>query len=633
MTKTVAGLKPLAAILLDIAVWDSNLRPHFDKCFQRLLKLVETRGLPIIMIDLPDMGKVYDFGLSSGFFDWDKVPRSLGTLHSKEGVLFQKLLEKSFDDGGNILPNIDPNIVFFTRQVCYFAKKVEIACSDSAVHDAVVEFKRIDEQLRRPSLEWHLDELNVAYLRQLSFLDGYRDSPDLISHRDMCPRPLLSVLGTVCDLIFGSLRVPTWDDLRPRHGPGATADAKTGSDKYRFPSWPRKLDQSFPFEMFSQSREDMHLETTTSMSHQEFPSRLLAVPKTLKGPRLIASEPVSHQYAQGALMRWIGDFMPDPLQNCISLRDQEPSRSLAMQASKDGKTATIDLSSASDRLSCWTVERVFRSNPEFLLLLHSVRTRWLVNATKVGERFFLKLKKFATQGSAVTFPVQSIVYASIAIAALLYEEGRKPTKQNVRKASRRVRVFGDDIIMPSHAVWSLVLLLSHLELKANMGKTHVKGFFRESCGMDAYEGTDVSPVYIRSLELGSAPSALVSWVDVSNNAYVKGLWTLAHWMQGEIPEKLRKIIPVSDQDLGCVSLRTYLNGSIYSRLRTNRFLHREETLGLQATTREIRRRRDDEQSLLQYFLEKPHPDTKWSSGWVARRSSLLRKTWVPTKVG
>jgi hypothetical protein len=634
MTKPMAGLKPLAAILLDIAVWDSNLRSSLGACFLRVSKLVESRGLPIIMIDFPEAGKVFDHALSSGFLDFDRLPKVFGSLFSEKGLLFEQLFLKSFNYDGTIRSELDHNFVFFTRQVLYFAKKVQIACSDEAVHEAVKEFRQIDESLRPHSFEWDLDIPAMECLDGLSFLDGYKSSPDMISHRDICPRPMLRILDTVTRVVLGSLQVPSWDDLRPRHGPGATADAKTGSDKYRFPSWPRKLDQAFPAEFFAQSREDMHLEVDLSRSPNEYPARLLAVPKTLKGPRLIASEPISHQYAQGALMRWIREHLPDPLQNSINFHSQEPSRKAALAASKTGKLATVDLSSASDRLSCWVVERAFRSNPEFLLYLHACRTRWLVNATRQGERFFIKLKKYAAQGSAVTFPVQSMVYACISIAALLYEEGKKPTKVNIRSASRRVRVFGDDIILPSHAVSSLALLFSHLELKVNVGKTHINGFFRESCGMDAYEGSNVTPVYIRSLELSSTPSGLISWVDVCNNAHILGLWNLAHWMKEQIPEKFRRLIPISDQNLGCVSLRTYLNGSLFlSKVRTSKFLHRQETLALQVTNRETRRKRDDVQSLLQYFLEEPLPETRWASGWTEHRRSGFRKAWVPTQVG
>lgn len=635
-TSVVAGLQPLAAVSLDIAAWDSSLLPFLARDLDRVSRLVATRGLSVLMIDFPEACKVLDSALSSGILERTLLPKTFGKRTPPRDILFQCLLDRLFNEDGTLRPLIDPNCVFFLRQLLSMYKKVRMACSDTAIKAEVDEYVKIDISLRLPTLCWESDILQVED-KDVSFLDGYRCLPDMFSHRDACPKPLLAVLGRVCDIVSSSMPIFDWRDIEPRHGPGAVADARTGTDKYLFPHWPRKLDRSFPFEYFAQSREDLHLETSIPYCHSEPPARLLAVPKTLKAPRLIASQPVSHQYLQGGIMRWLRKNLPSHMRLCIDFSNQQKSRDAALAASLDESIATVDLSSASDRLSCWVVERVFRSNPGLLEALHAVRTRWLVNATGVGERFFLKFRKFADQGAAITFPVQSIVYACIAIASILYENGTKPSWKSVRASAKRIRVYGDDIIMPSQAVQSLTLLLSHLELKVNMRKTHVKGSFRESCGVDAYAGHIVSPVYLRSLELGKSAENLGSWVDISNNAYRAGLWNLAAWMQDEIPHKVRKLIPVSNQDLGCVSLRTYQLGLVSSKKRYNKTLHRYEMLALQVSTKEVRRRRDSHQSLLQFFTEKPNRDdslhylagSEWSSGWTERNRSLLRKRWVP----
>jgi len=626
----MAGLKPVAAVLKDLAAWDSDLLPSLERDFISLSRLVETRGLPILMIDLPEAGKVYDQALSSGIFIWSNLPKTFGSLGSKKGILFEQLFLRTFDEDGVLRKNPDVNHIYFTRQILYLAKKVRYDCPEQAVAAEVEVFKKIDEGLRTPTLEWDCDDFDIDKVLHISFLDGYRSFPDMFSHRDACPKPLLGYLEDVCDRLMSLLPAINLKEIEPRHGPGSVADAGRGEDKYLFPTWPRKLDRTFPFEYFAQHREDLHLEQQLSHSLNEPPARLLAVPKTLKGPRLIASEPVSHQWLQGGLMRWIRKNLPFPLRLCIDFRSQEPSRKSALLASLEGTSATVDLSSASDRLSCWVIERVFRKHPDFLLALHAARTRWLVNSTGVGEPFFIKLKKFAAQGAATTFPVQSIVYACVAIAAILYENGGAVSNRSIRNAARRTRVFGDDIILPSYAVQSLTLLLTHLELKVNMGKTHTKGHFRESCGMDAYLGNVVTPVYIRDLELGATAESLVSWVDVSNNAYRAGLWNLATWMIEQIPPAKRRLIPITNQNLGCITLLTYFPCLISLRERTCKSLHRKEVLALQAVDKEDRKQRDSYQSLLQYFTEKPRQETNWSSGWTVRNRLQLRRRWVPT---
>lgn len=637
-TTIVAGLKPLAALSLDIAAWDSSLLPFLESDVTQISRLVESRGLSVLMIDFPEACKVFDSALSSRFLEWTLLPKVFGKRVPPRKILFECLFDRIFNEDGTIRHDVDPNSVFFLRQLLSMFKKVRMVCSDAAIKDEIDTYRRIDASLRSPTLSWTSDSLSVEG-SGVSFLDGYRSSPDMFSHRDACPKPLLEVLGRVCDIVSSAMPQLDWREIEPRHGPGAVADARTGTDKYLFPHWPRKLDRTFPFEYFAQSREDLHIEEDMFRSIHEPPARLLAVPKTLKAPRLIASQPVSHQYLQGGIMRWLRKNLPSHMRLCIDFIDQQKSRDAALVASLDESIATVDLSSASDRLSCWVVERVFRRNPSLLEALHATRTRWLVNATKIDERFFLIFKKFADQGAAITFPVQSIVYACIAIASILYEKGGKITHKTVYSSARRIRVYGDDIIMPSLAVKSLTLLLAHLELKVNMRKTHVKGSFRESCGVDAYAGHIVSPVYLRDLELGQSAESLGSWVDISNNAYHAGLWNLAAWMMSEIPDKVRKLIPISNQELGCVSLRTYQIGLISPKRRFSKTLHRMEILALQVTTKEVRRRRDTHQSLLQFFIEKKDPQdplsyltsTKWSSGWTERNRSLLRKRWVPVE--
>lgn len=642
-TTLVAGLPLYVALFKDIAAYDGELQPTLSADLLRIEKLTITRGLPFLMIDFPEAGKVVDFSLSRGVISWSALPPSFGTRNGHPKLLWG-LFHRVFCEDGTLMPDVDPNHIYFLRQVLYLCKKVRKECSNAAILAEVNEFRKVDEALRNPTLSWDSDSLcgnpdhnnhygcdcqfeRIKPHSDLRLSDGYKRSPDLFSNRDECPERLLNIAQDVSDRICSRFPGFDWRDLRPRHGPGAVADARSGTDKYLFPTWPAKLERTFPSNFYGQSREDLHLEVDGQVSPMESPAKLMAVPKTLKGPRLIASEPIAHQFLQLGLMRWIRQNLPTPLRLSIDFLSQEPSRVSCLKASHTGDIASVDLSAASDRLSCWAVERIFRRSQGLLYALHATRTRALKNATGVGEAYYLKLRKFAAMGSGTTFPVQSICYTILSIASVIYEDNGDCSYQAILRAARKIRVFGDDILIPSHAVPSLALLLRHLQLKVNVLKTHYSGHFRESCGMDAYNGFNVSPLYLRDLELGQSADALVSWVDVSNNAYTQGLWHLSDAMLRTIPSKLMRLIPQSKLGIGCLSLRSNVPKSP-QRVRYNTALQRDETQGLVIRGGAERRRRDSHQSILQFFIEEPSPDTNWQSGYDVRKRLVLTKRWV-----
>lgn len=628
----MVGLELYAALFKDIATWDKDLLIPLTWCYERLVHTVATRGMPFIMIDMPEAGRLVDSALSSGYLDYDRLPHTFGGKPAEGGYrsFLACLFSKVFDSEGN-LTSTDGTAIFFLRQVLYLAKKVKLNCSDAAVLAEVEAFREIDAALPRPTLDWDADDVRDfdESRTTVSFLDVPRSSYASKSYNSDVPRPLLLILDEVSSRLSSLFGTLDWRDVVPKHGPGAVADAKTGTDKYLFTYWPRKLETLFPATFFANHREDLHLETDQSWNPDELPARLLAVPKTLKSPRMIASEPVAHQYIQLGLMEWLRNHLPRPLQASVSFRDQGPSQDFCLFASRVGVFGTVDLSAASDRLSCWVVERMFRTNPGLVDALFASRTRTLVNATGVGEEYSITLRKFAPMGSGVTFPVQTVCYAILCIAVLIYERGLKVSSESIALCSRDIRVFGDDIILPSPAVPTLAGLMTHLSLKVNASKTHYKGHFRESCGMDAFRGVDVTPLYVSSLVLGDAAVNLESWVDVCNNAHLKGLWCLSDFMAQSIPSAIRARIPVSSKALGCLTLRTFLPTTLTGKVRYSKHLHRLEVLGLAFEVKEDKRRRESHASLLQYFLERPRPDSRWESGYVVKNRSRLKKRWVP----
>jgi len=639
-TSATVDLALYAAMFKDVVAWRPDLRISTSRDFARLEELEKDSLESFLMIDLVSAGKIVDKALSTGRINPHALPATLGSVvggGSREFLsgLFGLVFDSS---DGTLRTDAEVEAVFFLRQVIYLAKKVRKECSNASIAAEVSDFSVIDRNLRYPTLNWDAGDSLGTYSR-LSFTDGHRQVGDWVSGRDSCPRALLRAFDRVCGRLFSKLPRLELDELRPSHGPGAVADARSGADKYLFPTWPDKLEVLFPHNYFARSREDLDITDPIDYSCEEFPARLIAVPKTLKGPRMIASEPTAHQYIQHALMEWLRQHMPRLLRPCVDFKDQEPSRALCLEASSTGSLATVDLSSASDRLSCWVVERAFQYNRDVLDALWACRTRCCrisvrdADGVLAGEEDFLLLRKFAPMGSGVTFPVQSLVYAAMAIAVVLYDEGKgaRVTDRTIRSVISRVRVFGDDIILPTSSVSSLDLLLTHCQLKLNASKTHWQGLFRESCGMDAFRGSEVTPVYLRDFQPGHTGEDLVSWVAVSNNAHAAWLINLAEYMVERLPEEQRKLIPLSSmkEPLPSLTLTTYSpSPPEMGDRRWNSDLQRFEVKALVLSAQRTWRERDGYQSLLQYFVEDPSPLIKWRSGVIGRQRLRLRKQWV-----
>jgi hypothetical protein len=368
-------------------------------------------------------------------------------------------------------------------------------------------------------------------------------------------------------------------------------------------------------------------------SLNEPPSRLIAVPKTLKGPRLIASEPVSHQWCQQTILDFLTSSLArTPIASSIHFRDQGFNQELALEASHAQSHATIDLSSASDRLSCWLVERIFRRSPSLVEALHATRTRWVVNTIDRKSPRFHKLRKFACMGSACTFPVQSYVFCILAIASVLYSRGMKPSLATIRSISQEVLVFGDDIIIPIDAWERLQGLLGHLGLKVNHTKTFVTGRFRESCGMDAWDGNDVTPVYSITYPDVSRPESIASTIDTHNNFVLRGWFGVAEYAKSRVHSQ--RLLPIANVPIGSGSFGWFdhgWSGNPHLKRRWNPDTHQVEVRMLALETRMVRQPTEGLSQVLQYFTEaRPTRFIRGDRiGVPGRARTSIRARWVP----
>jgi hypothetical protein len=621
--------------------------------FERLALYCQTRGIGVFTLDLPVLDALLLQGLETGRLVLNGPFTRTVSKRVKVPRLFSGLWLRVFDRDACLRQDVDVSAIFFLRQLCCLGKKLAMECSPLRIQSAVENYHVIEQRLRNPSLGWdydtlgecqhsadrHLgDHLRVTRVHDLFWTAQMRAESGRVSEilRD---KRLLDQCQQVADLIAGSFSFfepVTYSESLDRvgrgigfkHGLGAVSERYKNWEKSEFKSWPDKLEDWFPYDYCGKSAGS----PLERPSHHEKASRLICVPKTAKGPRLIASEPASHMWCQQLIRQFLVDELKTLFgEDFICFQKQQLSGDLVLDASRDRKLATVDLSDASDRLSCWTVERIFRRSPSVLSGLHAARTRYLRDDIS-RDRSFLKLKKFASQGTATTFPVQSIVFLCLALGACI--QG-KVSMQKILRLSSQVRVYGDDIIIPTHGYERLVRIMDLLELKVNIAKSYVNGHFRESCGVDGYMGYDVTPVKPKTLVVDS-PASCQAVIDTCNNLFNKGLWHASEHLRSHIPARIQRGIRiVGPHDAGYSGLSSYSGGDeSHLKTRWNQSLHRYEVRVWSISDRPHKRERGDFPALLDFFASiHSHEHARTVSNYAGSRKTRDGFLWEPCCTG
>jgi len=649
-----AFLEVIDGVLRDAVTLDHTLHKGCERDKTRLASLVSKHGHSVFTLLLPAIGKVLDQALDSGLLPLIGLPLA-GRINTRTTIprLFQGIWLKVFDISGCLKQEIDPTWVLLLRQLYYAGAKELIECSPSAVFRTTKEFFDVESSLPPAGPIWDSAIDNVDRGMCGSLLDRIpydRDTGDLFEKPNLPDIALLTLCQRVADRVVASMGSFSPHRYDFRQGPGATSETPRGRGyKYSFPAWSPRLEDLFPFDEFGVPNSSV---LAGDQSDRERPSeveghsRLVDVPKTAKGPRLIAAEPGSNQWCQQCGLSYFREVLRSdatarvrrdgalrlPINgpwDAIDFRNQDASRALARDSSLSASHATIDLKSASDRLSCWLIQRLFRANLSVLQLLVATRTRYMYNGLDKKYPSHIKLRKFATMGSALTFPVQSISFFILTISALLFERGWDASRW--RSVCPEVRVYGDDIIVPIEGHKRLVGLLQLVGLAVNPQKTFFGRNFRESCGMDAFRGVDVTPVKVRRLPSKPRFGDVISMIDTSNEAFLKGLWWMASAIESAVPQNLRKEIPVVRASSGLWGVKSFCGGMTTARKRWNHDLQRDEVLLLQpkAVVRKTQRHESDA-NLLQFFTEDPVGSllSEWSSGMVGTAEAGLGRRRV-----
>lgn len=624
-------------ILEDVVAYHPNDRGNCDRDYSRLMSLSEEWGVALFTLHLPAVDKVLTSALESGVLPKTGEPLTR-TVNRRTRVprLFQGLWSRLFAFNGCLRQDIDPHDLFLLRSLLNGGKKLELECSDTVLYTTVKEYYDVDQSLPPVSKIWSGEDYDPSVVRGWSLLDHPTCDGFFGNGGNLESRELLALTQRIGDRVAAMLGEYLPSQHQFKHGPGAVSDGRTGMVyKYAFPGWPSRLSQVFPADEFASANLNAVLDPHSAsnpwdLSDEEPASKMCAVPKTQKAPRLIAAEPTAHQWCQQSVSSFLADSIRrSPLGNSIDFKRQDLSGQLALDSSLTKEFATVDLSSASDRLSCWLVERLFRANYSVLRALTASRTRYLTNDLDVKSPKLYELRKFASMGSALTFPVQSLVFLILCLSAGLATE---TTGMNgLATLTRRVRVYGDDLIVPVSWMPKLREILALCHLRINDAKTFEKGNFRESCGVDAFKGVDVTPIRVRRFFDESAPSTLQSAVDVSNNFYYKGLWNAANFMLSPVPAWMRELVPWVRHGSGSFGLYTASGFSSTSRERWNSNWHVQEYETLSFVAKADRTHRHEGfANLLQFFTEDPADQelSSWSSGYVAKATTRMRRGWA-----
>lgn len=421
-----------------------------------------------------------------------------------------------------------PDILRYLLSFLNFGKRVQVSQNDDLEATALRAWLEVEQRIS--SVDFEVDELDM----------------------------LIQDIRTVLDFTLA----PYYEHTPlPVHGGGSVAEKGVRNRREKDSAisgyWPLTRPNSFwsravPVGRYLPERASV---PATGVEQPTVPpaSRLAFVPKSIVGLRSICMEPAILQWAQQSVRYALEDAISKSpwLRKFIDIHDQNSNIKAAQVGSEFMQLDTIDLSSASDSVSIRLVKKVFPT--EILIDLLATRSRQV----ELPDGTIFHPDKFAPMGSAVCFPVQSVLYAAVVIAAYyryVYGRGHKLSRGRLESllrltidsepvlgvsGLRTIRVYGDDIICDSRVTPAVMDDLTSLGFNVNRKKSFTgSSCFRESCGGYFHMGSDVTPFTLKISVIGRymEPNQLSALVQGANRLNAMGythtrdyLLLVAHW--------------------------------------------------------------------------------------------------------
>jgi len=613
-------LELIAALLTDVhkthgGVFNAKaLRLTLNKVRLRAL----SEGCGFLTKTLPRLGKALDRALSSSSrlsaIELGFKPQLNSELPMFMGEFFSRVLSND----GTALHAPCADSVGVLRQVLYLLYKYELPNSDRSERIVLERFEKTEQELS--DVESYLDVVT-------SWFDSSRIQPrSIIGSRDyIAVRNARRLLNRVFSTFDPS-------DIVPRHGPGVVSTKEKLWDKYLWTNISDRIASVYPVDEFffsSLGHVCDRLDHLRSIRSNESSAKVILVPKDSRGPRLISCEPVDFQWVQQGLGRAIVRHVENhPITRWnVFFTDQGPNQRGALLGSSSGKYATLDLNEASDRVTLGLVRLLFPKR----VFDYLDNCRSLSTIMPSGKK--IVLKKFAPMGSALCFPILALTTWAILAGSM-----------NDRYSRERVLVYGDDVIVPTANAADAIERLESLGLKVNRDKSCTEGLFRESCGVDAFKGRNVTPVRIRTvLSSSPSPGAYTSWISYANSFYDKRYFTTYDFIVSEL-HRMYGDIPDQTMHLACPCLREVADTRRPKIKRWNRSLQKVQFRVYDVKSPRITKSIDGWSMLLRYFTEGSKatqsmaqcgdkvltgfPVSPFSaSTYTRRRTSMLVRCW------
>lgn len=322
-----------------------------------------------------------------------------------------------------------------------------------------------------------------------------------------------------------------WSEITPRHGPGGIFPSRRPMHKSNFTTYYERIAAYYPYDQHMWAIPSFWNELMLGdrsryvRSEEDIVAKLTAVPKDSRGPRLICVHPAESIWIQQGQRKLLENAInQSPLtRGKVNFTDQSVNGSLALSSSDDMKYVTIDLKEASDRISCELVRYLFGDHA------YAYMSCSRANKIKLLDGRVMTLEKWAPMGNCLTFPVQSLIFYSLVRAGIRCRYGVN---------CNDIYVFGDDILFPTEYYEGAVKGLMEAGLVVNYQKTFHRGLFRESCGVDAYSGVDVTPLRLKKWDI-SRLDGIMSQLDLAHRLVERGHSSVADYIYGECRRALR----------------------------------------------------------------------------------------------
>jgi len=484
----------------------SSDKLSLDRDIKTLRSRCSSEGLAFVTKTLPKLGRALDHALVSGRFT--PIREFKCTKGWSRPEFLRVYFNRVFNEDGFLLDTASPDDVKHLRQILWFAYKLERPYSESDKARVIETFERTDKELKLSD--------------------------------DPLASDLLVLAKIITRKVFHDF---DHKDIHPQHGPGAVATGERNEGKWVFARLFNSIHQVYPYYDYyvvGGCRElSDRLDWYKGLQRLESGSaKVVLVPKDSRGPRLISCEPLEYQWIQQGLGRKLARFLEygSPYtRGRVNFTDQEINGKLAETSSASQQFATLDLKDASDRVSLELVRSCFATTPDLLRALEACRT----TSTRLPNGSFITLNKFAPMGSALCFPVEAFIFWVVIVAAIV-----RALKLPLERVGKFVYVYGDDILVPTAWAELSIQGLEAVGLIVNRDKSCITGYFRESCGVDAFKGVNVTPSRLHTpwTDRPSDGACLASYVALANDLSSKGyvnasdyLWRRLERQYGKIP--------------------------------------------------------------------------------------------------